>query len=163
MKRIILSLTVIIFSSNINAQTGTNLQFNQTITECISKEDTCVQIGIVPAGKIWKVVGHSITQEEWDLSPGMGYDKGALEIANFNTCDLSIIWPVPNYIWSTLRQGIATAPYDNQTGTDYSQIRYQFHNAELPIYFNENEEFWMRTGGSFLIGCVSIVEYTVIP
>ena len=66
MKKLILLFTIIFVVQNAKGQIGTDLQFSQTLLKCVEitssnagayATDTTINIGIVPAGKIWKVVG----------------------------------------------------------------------------------------------------------
>lgn len=59
----LLTALAFLFSA-IQAQTGTDLEFSRTILECGTNPNNPNAVGTVPAGKIWKVTGHSA------LNPG---------------------------------------------------------------------------------------------
>ena len=137
MKKLILLFTIIFVVQNAKGQIGTDLQFSQTLLKCIQNGSTLpgnsianntINIGIVPAGKIWKVVGSSGLQQESDLV-----------IIKNNTNEEIFIQGEPT------NGGV-------------------FFIASFPIYFNENDNLSLFIeGSSHKFGCISIIEYTVIP
>jgi len=142
MKKLILLFAVIFVVQNAKGQIGTDLQFSQTLLKCQPDSVGSINIGIVPVGKIWKVVGTT-----------------SLRYYHYNnnytgTMGLTII----NTDQDVLLQRILTTDHSNSTGNYQNQP--VIINANFPIYFNENTEleFWTQFDG-----CVSIVEYTVIP
>lgn len=59
MKKLFLTIFSFLFFVSLYAQTGTDLQFSQTITKCSTSPNSTL-VGTVPTGKIWKVVGVSV-------------------------------------------------------------------------------------------------------
>ena len=141
MKKLILLFTIIFVVQNAKGQIGTDLQFSQTLLKCQPDSVSSINIGIVPAGKIWKVVG-TTSLEYSNPSTAMYYGYMRLQIINTGQI--------------VMLQRMFTPVY-------YSDKLPVIINANFPIYFNENTELEFKTYGGSLGGCVSIVEYTVIP
>ena len=59
MKRFILLFSIVLFTTSLKAQVGTDLQFSQAFTWCHSTGAATYPppYYTVPAGKIWKIVG----------------------------------------------------------------------------------------------------------
>ena len=147
MKKLILLFTIIFVVQNAKGQIGTDLQFSQTLLKCVEitssnagayATDTTINIGIVPAGKIWKVVGTAALNKS--VVTGTYY-VGHLYITNNANQIISL--------------------YEIDEGFNDEMLVFE---ANFPIYFNENENLSLTIEGRVNSrGCISIVEYTVIP
>ena len=146
MKKLILLFTIIFVVQNAKGQIGTDLQFSQTLLKCVEitspgtgwGQDTIVNIGTVPSGKIWKVVGTTTPH-----------------IARVQSSYFGYLYIIRN----STNQGLLLYRVDEDSNMDL-----KVWEANLPIYFNENEDLSLEILGEHGdMACVSIVEYTVVP
>ena len=143
MKKIFLLLTIILITTTLKAQVGTDLQFSQIVTlkgEVQSTLSFTYQpIATVPSGKVWKVIG------------------GNSEYRSHN-----------NYI-PKLTSGTAPASLSNHFAINHPTITsnspYCIISAE--VYLNENETIYLIARDSSMTNTyryvLQAIEYTVIP
>ena len=136
LKILLIPVVLMLFSSSMKGQIGTNLEFSQTITVSVpngSAPGNIVSIGTVPPGKIWKVVGASMPY----------FDTGIITdyVVHLNVGSTKIYIAL----------------------FDFSEKRFVY--AHFPLFFNENQTLTLESnlGGPFATGTVSIIEYTVLP
>lgn len=123
-KLLLLSISSFLLSA-LQAQTGTDLEFNRIFNHCTKSSSTPSTIGTVPTGKIWKVVGCT-----------------ANDLAGSRS------------IW--LNNGTNDFYLTRWNGADNVESK-----ASFPLYFNEGTALDLHS--TCVDGCISVIEYTVVP